>query len=264
MNRSIGRAVTGLTVAVVLGTILTGCNWLGASPGPTTGELPAGTLELRKSGGFAGVEEAISIDVTDDAIRKTVRAGPQDARTGTVRPSDAQALWETLRGNDAFSLGDNDELRDALADVFQYELTLDVGSRQHQFAVYAPEALRDATGEGRYARIVEAIESLAMQDIHVLFDLRVEHVQFTFLESFPVQVVAQIDGMRPNPCVELHEITQSRNGNTVHLHVEMKQDIDVSCIQVTEPFETRVKLDGVFPPDDYEVIVNGASFEFTT
>ena len=264
MHRSIGRAVTGLAVAVVLGTILTGCDWLGASPGPPTGEFPAGTLQLRKTGGVAGVEATITVGVTDDAIRKTVRAGPQDARTGTVRPSDAQALWETLLANDAFVLPTNTELRDSLADGFQYELTLDVGSRQHQFAVYAPEALRHATGEGRYARIVDAIESLAMQDIHVLFDLRVEHVQFAFLESFPVQVVAEIHGTLPNPCVKLHEIRQARDGGTVRVHVEMKQDIDVSCIQVTEPFETHVKLDGVFPPDDYEVIVNGASFEFRT
>lgn len=260
MNRTHRRWALGLMLAVVTAALVSGCELLGSLPE----ELPEGTIELRKTGGFAGVHETVTIEIRNGSIVKTVREGPQNNREGQVTRSDAADLWRTLVANDAFALPTNTELRDTLADGFQYEVTLSLDDREHRFTVYAPESLQSETGEGRYARVVSAIESLPMGDVFVFFDLQVDDVDFLFLESFPVQVVAEIEGTLPTPCTELREISQTRDGNTVELRITVKQDIDVSCIQVTEPFETSVKLDGNFPPGDYDVIVNGETFSFTT
>lgn len=260
MNLSFRRWTLGLMMGVVSLALLTGCELLGSLPE----ELPEGTIELHKTGGFAGVDDTVTIEIQNGSIVKTVHEGPQDNREGQVTRADAADLWQTLVANDAFALPNNTELRDSLADGFQYEVTLGLDDREHRFTVYAPESLQSETGEGRYARIVNAIESLPMGDVFVFFDFQVDDVGFRFLESFPVQVVAEIEGTLPTPCTELREITQTRDGNTVRLHITVKQDIKVSCIQVTEPFETSLKLDGNFPPGDYEVIVNGETFNFST
>jgi len=260
MHSIVVRWATGLMLGVVTMALLSGCELLGSLPE----ELPEGTIELHKTGGFAGVDETITVEIQNGAIAKTVHEGPQNSREGQVTRADAEDLWQTLIANDAFGLPDNTELRDSLADGFQYEVMLRLDDRRHSFTVYAPESVQSETGEGRYAHIVSAIESLPMGDVFVFFDLQVDDVGFVFLESFPVQVIAEIEGTLPTPCTELREIVQTRDGNTVRVHVTVKQDIKVSCIQATEPFETRVKLDGSFPPGDYDVIVNGKTFNFST
>lgn len=263
IHSTITRLAMGLVWGVASVMILTGCEFLGALPGSPNGELPMGTLVLRKTGGIAGVNETITIELQDETIVKTVRAGLQDIREGKVTRSDWEELWQILSANDAFALPDHTELMDHLADGFRYELTLQVGSRQHAFTVYAPDVLRHDMGEVRYGRIVEAIEALPMQAPYTVFDLQVDDVTFNILESFPAQAVTVIEGTLPTPCTELHEVTQIRDGDTIRVHVTMKQSIDVACIQVTKPFEVSVKLDGVFPPGRYRVIVNGNEYSFS-
>jgi len=64
----------------------------------------------------------------------------------------------------------------------------------------------------------------------------VTEIDILILESFPVQVHVVASGYLPNPCTQIYEIIQSREGNdfTVTIKTETSPG---SCFQVIEPFE---------------------------
>jgi len=174
------------------------------------------------------------------------------------------ALWETLRDNDAFHLGDNDALRDTLADGFFYEVALELGGRRNRFGVYAPEALESETGEGRYARVVSAIRALEEATTDLIEPLPVESVSLQVMESSPVQVTLEIEGILRDSCTELHETTQAREGNAVTVTVTTVRPKDAFCAEAITMITHRVQLDGNFPPGRYTVTVNGVKTAFET
>ena len=84
------------------------------------------------------------------------------------------------------------------------------------------------------------------------------------LESFPVQVHAQVSGYFSDGCVELVDISAERDGNTYTLILNTQRPSgDVECTQALVPFEEVVPLDvNGLPAGTYTVIAGDMQSEF--
>ncbi|MCB2223499.1 MAG: hypothetical protein KQH83_04900 [Actinobacteria bacterium] len=92
----------------------------------------------------------------------------------------------------------------------------------------------------------------------------VAHVEFVFLESYPVQVRAVVTGDLPTPC---HEPgwTVGAAGADGRVVVDMWSSVpdpDLACAQVLEPFEVTIDV-GSFETGDYVVEIGGTDYPFT-
>jgi hypothetical protein len=92
--------------------------------------------------------------------------------------------------------------------------------------------------------------------------LTVESVQVRIMESFPVQVSAQVKGYLRDGCESLHGTTQVRSGNTITVTIATARAQGRSCIQSIAPVEENVRLDGPFSAGTYVVRVNGIEQTF--
>lgn len=254
----------GVLLLPMLAVGLVGCNPLDLL-GDDALPPESGRIAMRQSGGFAGVLTDYIAEVRDGRFWVEVRDERQ-GRTlaGELSQNRLTALWTTLRDNDVFRLGDNDDLTDRLADGFFYEVTVELGERRNRFSVYAPEALESETGEGRYAAIVDAIRALEEATTDVIEPLPVESVSLQIMESFPVQVALEVEGILRDSCTELHEMAQAREGNAVTVSITTIRPKEALCAEVVTMITHRVKLDGTFPPGRYTVTVNGVERAFET
>ncbi len=230
-----------------------------------------GKIVLHQTGGFAGFSRITTIEEKDGLILLTF----VDERTKQTSESQVSAealdgLWKTLEANDVFTLPTNQKMLDHVADGFGYEITIERGDKRNQFSVYAPEILADwvpsGHGEKRYNAIVEAIQKLADSrqpaGDFIIADMPINDISVAILESFPVQVQVAVEGYLSDGCTELNEITQRREGNTIHIRITTKRPKDVACIQIIKAFQDRIRLEGDFPAGNYKVIVNGVEKEF--
>jgi hypothetical protein len=81
--------------------------------------------------------------------------------------------------------------------------------------------------------------------------------ELLILESFPPQYRLQLKGNLPDPCHKLEVVVPAPDEQgVIDVQVFSLADPEVICIQVLEPFEESVSLDG-FPPGTYTVDVNG-------
>lgn len=73
----------------------------------------------------------------------------------------------------------------------------------------------------------------------------VEDVELTMLESFPVQVRAQIKGQLSDGCTELVAVKTEydETSQTFIIAVETERDPDLMCTQALVPFEETVALE---------------------
>jgi hypothetical protein len=92
--------------------------------------------------------------------------------------------------------------------------------------------------------------------------LTVESVQVRIMESFPVQVSAQVKGYLRDGCESLDGTTQVRSGNTITVTIATARAQGRSCIQSIAPVQENVRLDGPFPAGTYVVRVNGIEQTF--
>ena len=77
------------------------------------------------------------------------------------------------------------------------------------------------------------------------------------LESFPPQYRLLLKGNLPDPCHGLEVVVPAPDAEgIIDVQVFSLADPETICIQVLEPFEESVSLDG-FPPGTYTVEVNG-------
>jgi len=103
----------------------------------------------------------------------------------------------------------------------------------------------------------EADDSANGQPVTVL------DVEFMYLESYPVQVRATVNGEMPTPCHELRTtIEPVDDQGRVVVTMLAEQADDQICAQVIHPFETTIDL-GSFETGDYVLVINGEEFEFT-
>ena len=90
----------------------------------------------------------------------------------------------------------------------------------------------------------------------------VEEFDILTLESFPVQVFVIASGYLPNPCTEIYQITQEREGYAFFITIKTYCSQEV-CIQVIAPFEETIPLEVYgLPAGTYKVEVNGVQGTF--
>jgi inhibitor of cysteine peptidase len=92
--------------------------------------------------------------------------------------------------------------------------------------------------------------------------LTVESVQVRIMESFPVQVSAQVKGYLRDGCESLAGTTQARSGNAITVTIATSRAQGRACIQSIATVEENVRLDGTFVPGTYVVRVNGIEQTF--
>ena len=90
----------------------------------------------------------------------------------------------------------------------------------------------------------------------------VEEIDILTLESFPVQIFVIAKGYLPDPCTEIYQITQEREGNAFFVTIETYRSPGF-CIQVLAPFKETIPLQVYgLPAGTYTVEVNGVQGNF--
>jgi len=90
----------------------------------------------------------------------------------------------------------------------------------------------------------------------------VDEIDIFILESFPVQVQVIASGNLPDPCTEISEVLQEREGDTFFITIKTYRPPGF-CIQVLAPFEEIIPLEVYeLPAGTYTVDVNGVQDTF--
>jgi len=90
----------------------------------------------------------------------------------------------------------------------------------------------------------------------------VDEIDILILESFPVQINVIASGNLPDPCTEIFEVLQEREGDTFFITITTYRSPGF-CIQVLAPFEEIITLEVYgLPAGTYTVDVNGVQDTF--
>ena len=90
----------------------------------------------------------------------------------------------------------------------------------------------------------------------------VDEIDILILESFPVQINVIARGNLPDPCTEISEVLQEREGDTFFITIKTYRSPGF-CIQVLAPFEEIISLEVYgLPAGTYTVDVNGVQGTF--
>ncbi len=90
----------------------------------------------------------------------------------------------------------------------------------------------------------------------------VDEIDILILESFPVQINVIARGNLPDPCTEISEVLQEKEGNTFFITIKTYRSPGF-CIQVLAPFEEIIPLEVYgLPAGTYTVDVNGVQDTF--
>ena len=103
----------------------------------------------------------------------------------------------------------------------------------------------------------EIIDSIT----YVIKELPIVDGTAEILETSPPQVNLHITGYLEDSCTTLHQTTDSRQDNTIHVEITTKRPIDLVCAAVITEIEHIVSL-GTFEPGEYQAIVNEFSINF--
>jgi len=96
------------------------------------------------------------------------------------------------------------------------------------------------------ARTMPAETTIAEQDtVPVTGQAVVEELELTMLESFPVQVLAQVRGSLPDSCTTIEEIRVTRTQETFQLELITTRSQAEMCDQALQPFDEQIALDVV-------------------
>ena len=262
---------SAIVVTLVTAIWLTGCIQhpiFDEDPDGSNGEHVTGEITMHQTGGFAGFSRTIRIAEEDDSILLSYTDHVSNQhQEATVSPEDLDELWQTLEDNDVFVLPTNNRMLETVRDAFSFEIIVQRGEKHNQFSVYAPDLLFLDTGEERYDAAVKAIREfsdLRLQDAEefIISDMPVTDISIQILESFPLQVHVVVQGYLGDPCTMVNEITQRRDGNTIHIRITTKRSKEEICIQVIDEVTIRVPLEGAFFPGRYKVIVNDVEKDF--
>jgi hypothetical protein len=89
-------------------------------------------------------------------------------------------------------------------------------------------------------------------------------IEVKTLESFPVQVRAELLGNTSDPCVELGEAIVRRTGETFHIELPASRDPQAICAQMLVRFRRSVALEVVgLPKGTYRIEAHGKQASFT-
>jgi len=90
----------------------------------------------------------------------------------------------------------------------------------------------------------------------------VDEIEIVIFELFPVQIDVIARGNLPDPCTEISEVLQEKEGNTFFITIKTYRPPGF-CIQVLAPFEEIISLEVYgLPAGTYIVNVNGVQGTF--
>ena len=90
----------------------------------------------------------------------------------------------------------------------------------------------------------------------------VDEIDILILELFPVQINVIASGNLSDPCTEISEVLQKKEGNTFFITIKTYRSPGF-CIQVLAPFEEIIPLEVYgLPAGTYIVNVNGVQGTF--
>jgi len=90
----------------------------------------------------------------------------------------------------------------------------------------------------------------------------VDEIDILILELFPVQIDVIARGNLPDPCTEISEVLQEKEGNTFFITIKTYRPPGL-CIQVLAPFEEIISLEVYgLSAGTYTVDVNGVQGTF--
>ncbi len=90
----------------------------------------------------------------------------------------------------------------------------------------------------------------------------VSKIDILILESFPIQINVTARGNLPDPCTEISEVIQEREGNAFFITIKTYRSPGF-CIQVLAPYEEIIPLEVYgLPAGTYTVDVNGKQGTF--
>lgn len=90
----------------------------------------------------------------------------------------------------------------------------------------------------------------------------VDVIDILILESFPVQINVIASGNLSDPCTEISEVLQEKEGNTFFITIKTYRSPGF-CMQVLAPFEEIIPLEVYgLPAGTYTVDVNGVQATF--
>ena len=90
----------------------------------------------------------------------------------------------------------------------------------------------------------------------------VEEIEIEILESFPVRMNVIASGNLPDPCTEIYQVNQKREGNSFFITIKTYRSPGF-CIQVIAHFEEIISLEVYgLPAGTYTVDVNGVQATF--
>jgi hypothetical protein len=91
----------------------------------------------------------------------------------------------------------------------------------------------------------------------------IDSIEFLFLESYPVQVMAVVRGTMPTPCHDLAwEAGMPDASGRVTLEVSSLYDPAEVCAQVIAEFEENIPI-GSFESGEYALVADGVEYPFT-
>lgn len=94
--------------------------------------------------------------------------------------------------------------------------------------------------------------------------LYVNSVELLTLESFPLQMMAIVQGDFSNGCTTYAGSEQKTDGNVISITLIAAMPADVACTEALVPFEENVPVDIYgLPAGEYTVDVNGVTATFT-
>ena len=90
----------------------------------------------------------------------------------------------------------------------------------------------------------------------------VDEIDILIFELFPVQIDVIARGNLPDPCTEISEVLQEKEGNTFFITIKTYRPPGF-CIQVLAPFKETISLEVYgLPAGTYTVDVNGVQDTF--
>jgi len=90
----------------------------------------------------------------------------------------------------------------------------------------------------------------------------VDEIDILIFEIFPVQIDVIASGNLPDPCTEISEVLQEKEGNTFFITIKTYRPPGL-CIQVLAPFKEIIPLEVYgLPAGTYTVDVNGVQATF--
>jgi inhibitor of cysteine peptidase len=90
----------------------------------------------------------------------------------------------------------------------------------------------------------------------------VDEIEILIVKSFPVQINVIASGNLPDPCTEISEVLQEKEGNAFFITIKTYRSPGF-CIQVLAPFEEIIPLEVYgLPAGTYTVDVNGVQATF--